>query len=95
MKLSHEEVRRIAKLARLGLTDAEVAKFSVQLSDILSHAKMLEEVDTSAVEPAAQITGLGNVLFKDEVVASDKAEALLAQSPQPVKNGLIKVKNVF
>lgn len=95
MQLSHEEVRKIAKLARLGLTDAEVAKFSVQLSDILSHAKMLEEVDTSKVEPAAQITGLGNVLFKDEVVPCDKAEALLAQSPQQIQDNLIKVKSVF
>ena len=95
MKLSHEEVRKIAKLARLGLTDAEVAKFSVQLSDILSHAKMLEEVNTDNVEPASQITGLKNVIFKDEVVICDHAEKLLGQSPQQIESGMIKVKNVF
>jgi len=95
MKLSHDEVRKIAKLARLGLTDAEVAKFSVQLSDILSHAKMLGEVNTDSIEPTSQITGLKNVIFKDGVVISDHAEKLLEQSPQQVENNLIKVKNVF
>ncbi len=95
MKLSHDEVRKIAKLARLGLTEAEVAKFSVQLSDILSHAKMLEEVNTDKVEPASQITGLKSVIFKDEVVVCDHAEKLLEQTPQQVQDNLIKVKNVF
>jgi aspartyl-tRNA(Asn)/glutamyl-tRNA(Gln) amidotransferase subunit C len=95
MKLSHEEVRKIAKLARLGLTDAEVAKFSGQLSDILSHAKMLEEVDTDNVEPSSQITGLKNVIWKDEVSACGYSESLLGQSPQQVQGNLIKVKNVF
>jgi len=95
MKLSHEEVRKIAKLARLGLTDAEVAKFSVQLSDILSHAKMLEEVNTDNVEPSSQITGLKNVIWKDEVGNCDYSEKLLGQSPQQVQGNLIKVKNVF
>jgi len=95
MKLSHDEVRKIAKLARLGLTDAEVAKFSVQLSDILSHAKMLEEVNTDNVEPASQITGLKSVIFKDKVVVCDHSEKLLEQTPQQVQDNLIKVKNVF
>ena len=48
MKLTKDEVKHIAKLARLGLTDAEVAKFQTQLSDILSSAAMLDEVDTDA-----------------------------------------------
>lgn len=95
MKLSHEEVRKIAKLARLGLTDAEVAKFSVQLSDILSHAKMLGEVNTDNVEPTSQITGLKNVIFRDEVDACGYSEKLIGQTPQQVQDNLIKVKNVF
>lgn len=95
MKLNHEEVRRIAKLARLSLTADEVIKFSNQLSDILSHAKMLEEVDTQGIEPVAQITGIENTLFKDEVIPSSFAEALIHQSPQPIEDGLIKVKSVF
>jgi aspartyl-tRNA(Asn)/glutamyl-tRNA(Gln) amidotransferase subunit C len=95
MKLSHDEVRKIAKLARLRLTEDEVAKFSDQLSDILSHAKMLEEVETDKIEAASQITGLKNVIFKDGVEVCDHAEALLGQSPQQIQDRMIKVKSVF
>ena len=95
MKLTTEEVKHIAKLARLGLTDEEVEKFSSQLSDILSHAKMLDEVDTSNVEPIAQITGLKNVLSEDDKKDCEFTDELLKQSPQDVQDNMIKVKSVF
>ena len=95
MKLSAEEVKKIAKLAKLELTDAEVDKFAGQLSGILSHADMLSEVNTDGVEPIAQITGLQNVSFADEVDQSDLADKLLEQSPMPIQNHMIKVKNIF
>ena len=95
MKLTPDEVKHIAKLARLGLTDEEIGKFSTQLSDILSHAKMLEEVDTENVEPIAQITGLKNVLFEDGEKNCEFTDELLKQSPQDVQDNMIKVKNVF
>lgn len=95
MQLSHDEVRKIARLARLGLTDQEVDKFSKQLSDILGHAKMLNEVDTEGVEPIAQITGLTNVTFTDEPKPCGSADELLKCSANPVKDRLIQVKSVF
>ena len=95
MKLTDDEVKHIAKLARLELSDEEVDKFGKQLSDILSQAKMLEEVDTEGVEPIAQITGLKNVTYKDEVQPCDLADKLLEQSPMPIESHMIKVKNVF
>ncbi len=95
MKLSAEEVRHIAKLARLGLTDQEVEKFSVQLSDILSHAKMLDEVDTRKVEPVAQITGLQDVFYEDRQKDCVYMDELLAQSPQQIQEHMIRVKSVF
>lgn len=95
MQLSRDEVRKIARLARLGLTDDEVEKFSKQLSDILSYAKMIDEVDTSGVEPIAQITGLTNVTFKDEVSSCENSDELLRCSPNPIKNHMIQVKSVF
>lgn len=95
MKLTSEEVKHIAKLARLGVSDDEVEKFSTQLSDILSHAKMLDEIDTSNVEPIAQITGLQDVFFKDEVADCKYSDELLAQSPMEVQNNMLKVKSVF
>jgi aspartyl-tRNA(Asn)/glutamyl-tRNA(Gln) amidotransferase subunit C len=95
MKLTHDEVKRIAKLARLELREDEIEKFSRQLSDILSHAKMLEEVNTTNVEPISQITGLTNVIFKDEPNTCAFTDELLKQTPQEVKDHMIKVKNVF
>ncbi|MBN2306363.1 Asp-tRNA(Asn)/Glu-tRNA(Gln) amidotransferase subunit GatC [Candidatus Peregrinibacteria bacterium] len=95
MKLTSDEVKHIAKLARLELSDEEVKKFGEQLSGILSKAKMLEEIDTSKVEPIAQITGLKNVTYKDEVQSCDLADKLLEQSPMPIQDHMIKVKNVF
>jgi aspartyl-tRNA(Asn)/glutamyl-tRNA(Gln) amidotransferase subunit C len=95
MKLTSEEVKHIAKLARLKLTHEEVEKFGQQLSGILSNAKTLEEVDTSKVEPIAQITGLKNVTFEDKEQPCELANKLLEQSPMPIQDHMIKVKNVF
>ena len=95
MKLTSEEVKHIAKLARLELTDDEIGRFSKQLSDILSHAKMLDEVNTDNVEPISQITGLKNASFKDEEKGCEFTDALLQETPQEVQDHMIKVKNVF
>ena len=95
MALTKDDVKHIAKLARLGLSEAEVEKFQEQRSGILEHAKMLEEIDTTNVEPIAQITGLRNVSFKDEVKHCEVKAELLEQSPMDKQDGMIKVKNVF
>jgi len=95
MKLTHDDVKNIAKLARLELTDTEIEKFSAQLSDILSHAKLLDEVDTENVEPIAQITGLESVTFEDVVKDCEFSDELIEQTPQEVQDHMIKVKNVF
>lgn len=85
-QLSHDDVRHIAKLARLNLSDAEVKKYSGELTNILGYIDMLKEVDTSSVEPTAQVTGAGNVAREDSVYTSPLAEpdALLATSPLPI-----------
>lgn len=93
--ITKEEVKRIAKLARLKLTDEELDKFSKQLAGILEHAKMLDEVDTDNIEPIAQITGLNNVSFDDEEKGCDVTDELLDQTPQDKQDHMIKVKNVF
>lgn len=95
MPISHEEIRRIARLARLELNEKETEKFSHQLSAILDHAKMLDEVDTEGVEPIAQITGLTSVLFADQPKKEEEIKDYLTQSPQPIQDRMIKVKSVF
>ncbi|MFA6523833.1 MAG: Asp-tRNA(Asn)/Glu-tRNA(Gln) amidotransferase subunit GatC [Candidatus Peribacteraceae bacterium] len=83
--LNPEQVRHIAKLARLRLSDEEVAKFAPELSSILGYVDKLSEVNTEGVEPTAQITGLCNRSRADDI-RNDIAtpDALLATSPLPI-----------
>ena len=90
--LTEQQVRHVAKLARLSLTDDEVKKFSGQLSGVLEYVDILKEVDTDGVEITSQVTGLKNVLRKDEVVKSESTrEELLACSELEVDNNQVKV----
>ena len=83
--LSDDDVRHIAKLARLQLSDAEVKKFSKELTSILEYMEMLNEVNTENVEATAQVTGLTNALREDELRESEATtEELLACSPLPI-----------
>jgi aspartyl-tRNA(Asn)/glutamyl-tRNA(Gln) amidotransferase subunit C len=93
-KLSKEEVKHIADLARLHLSEAEVTKFQTQLSDILTYIDMLNEVDTTAVPPTAQTTGLINKLRPDEPEPSLDQQNAITQAGQ-TKNGYFKVKAVL
>jgi aspartyl-tRNA(Asn)/glutamyl-tRNA(Gln) amidotransferase subunit C len=67
VELSHDEVRRIAELAKLALTDEEVALYAGQLSKILDYFARLQEVDTSQIPPTASVLPLKNVMRADEV----------------------------
>ncbi len=94
MKLTRDEVLHIAELARLGLSDAEVGRFQEQLSEILSHADRLQQVDLSAISPTARVLDLQNVLRADEIVPSFPREAIIANAPQ-VAEGCFKVPPVL
>ena len=80
--LNREEVLRIARLARLGLTEAEINKMREQLSDILDNFQVLEQVDTSDVTPTTQSITLQNVVRDDKVAPSLPPSEILANAPQ-------------
>ncbi len=82
MKLSREEVLHIARLARLGVTDADVDKFREQLSNLLENFEALQEVDTEGIPPTAQSVDLHNVVSEDEVAPSLSPEQVLANAPR-------------
>ncbi|MBN1152330.1 MAG: Asp-tRNA(Asn)/Glu-tRNA(Gln) amidotransferase subunit GatC [Dehalococcoidia bacterium] len=82
MSLSNEEVRHIAWLARLGITDAEVERFREELSVILEHFRALEELDTASVPAAAHASLLHNILRDDTPAASLSSEEVLANAPE-------------
>ena len=94
MKLSYEQVRHIAWLARLGLSEEEVEKFSLQLSNILENFEILEQVDTADVPPATHTIPLQNVFRKDDVVESYSPAEILSNAPRQEK-GCFKVQAIL
>jgi aspartyl-tRNA(Asn)/glutamyl-tRNA(Gln) amidotransferase subunit C len=94
MGLTREEVLHIARLARIGLDDAEVTKFQEQLSDILDHFQALAELDTEGVEPTSHPLPLESVMRDDVVRPSLPREELLADAPM-AEEGALRVKAVL
>ncbi len=82
MALTPEEVRHIARLARIGLGDDEVERFQGQLSEILDYFRRLQEVDTEGVPPTAHTLAMHNVMRDDEPRPSIDKEDALANAPQ-------------
>jgi aspartyl-tRNA(Asn)/glutamyl-tRNA(Gln) amidotransferase subunit C len=82
MKLSHEQVKHIAWLARLGLSEEEVERFSLQLSNILENFEILKQVDTTNVPPATHIIPLQNIFRKDDVAESYSQAEILLNAPK-------------
>lgn len=82
MKLSREEVLHIARLARLGLTESELERFSEQLSNILENFQILQQVDTTDIPPTTQSIPLQNVTRGDETTPSLPRDEILANAPQ-------------
>ena len=86
-QLTAEQVRHIAKLARLRLSDAEVEKFAKEMTSILGYVDLLKEVDTANVPATAQVTGQVNTFREDSVHMNGTApDTLLACSPLPLSD---------
>jgi aspartyl-tRNA(Asn)/glutamyl-tRNA(Gln) amidotransferase subunit C len=85
MKISEQDVRQVAELADLKLSDGEVSRLRAELDGILAHVDKLNEVDTSGVEPLAQVlfdTNPRNTLRDDVPVPPLGNPAALANAPQ-------------
>lgn len=79
------QVRHIAQLARLRLSDEEVGTYTKELTSILGYVDMLKEVDTNGVEPTVQVTGLSHTLREDTLRSSSASpDTLLSCSPLPL-----------
>ncbi|MGQ9873757.1 MAG: Asp-tRNA(Asn)/Glu-tRNA(Gln) amidotransferase subunit GatC [Chloroflexus sp.] len=94
MALSEAEVRHVARLARIALSDEEIALMQAQLSAILDYIEMLQEVDVNNVPPTAQVTGLTTVWRPDVVGEMLTQEQALANAPDQ-QDGMFRVRAVF
>ncbi len=85
-KIDDAQVRKVAKLSRLELSDAEVEEFASQLSAILDYVEKMNELDTENVDPLAHCLPISNVLREDHAKESLGAEKALANAPQRDEN---------
>lgn len=92
--LTEDDVRHIAKLARLHLTEDEVIKFQGQLSSAIDYIEILQKVDTSDVETPPQIIGKENTFRNDETSPSFSQDETLANAPKK-KDGYFVTDAVF
>jgi aspartyl-tRNA(Asn)/glutamyl-tRNA(Gln) amidotransferase subunit C len=94
VKLERATVEHIAALARVGLTSEEIERMRDQLSAVLEHISMLEEVDTDEIPPTAQVIELTNVMREDIVQPSLPVELVLLNAPRS-EDGYIRVNAVL
>ncbi len=82
--ISEEQVRHVANLARLGLTEEEIGRMGGELGAILDSIEKIRELDLSDVPPTANPLNLSNVLRSDEPRPELPREEALSQAPEPV-----------
>ena len=88
------DVRYIARLARLELSDEEVARYQSQLGNVLTFVEALRRVDVSGVEPTAHASPVFNVFRQDEAQGSFTAQEALANAPRQANNLFVVTKVV-
>lgn len=94
-KIDVAKIKQIAHLSRIGISEAEAAKYAEQMESILDYMKILEEVNTDGVEMTSQVTGLQSVTRPDVVIVETVPAELLAASVLPKVSGQIAVKAVI
>jgi aspartyl-tRNA(Asn)/glutamyl-tRNA(Gln) amidotransferase subunit C len=81
MRIDRETVEHVARLARLGLTEEEIERYTGQLAAILEAVAALQKVDTSGVGPTASILDLQDVLREDELRPGLSTQQVLQNAP--------------
>lgn len=94
MRLTTEQVRHLALLARLGMTDQEVELMRDQMSNILDSFDVLQQVDTEGVEPTGHSADLQSVMRDDKAAPSRPRDDVLANAPHS-EGEFIRVKAVL
>lgn len=94
MKISAEEIKKIALLSRLEIKEDQMDAVGKQLNDILSYMDLMSQVDITDVQPTAHAVSLSNVMRDDVPQKSISNEAALQNAPEP-DDGYFKVPKVI
>ena len=81
-KINSEDVRNVARLARLELNEEQITKFTVQLEKILEYVDQLEGVDTKDIPPTTRAVEVVNVMRDDKINTTKVREELLNLAPE-------------
>ncbi|BCE05495.1 MAG: Asp-tRNA(Asn)/Glu-tRNA(Gln) amidotransferase subunit GatC [Bacillus sp. (in: Bacteria)] len=93
-RISIEEVKHVAHLARLAITDEEAAMFTEQLDSIISFAEELNEVDTENVKPTTHVLQMKNIMREDVPGKGLPVEDVVKNAPDH-KDGYIRVPSIL
>ncbi|WP_100371684.1 Asp-tRNA(Asn)/Glu-tRNA(Gln) amidotransferase subunit GatC [Bacillus sp. FJAT-45037] len=93
-RISTDEVKHVANLARLAITDEEAVKFQGQLDAIITFAEKLNELDTTGVEPTSHILNMKNVLREDKPSEGLPIKDVLKNAPDH-EDGHIRVPSII
>lgn len=93
--ISSDDVKYVAALAKIAITDEEAVKLTKELDAILGYVKQLDAVDTTGLEPTYQVTGLKNVTRPDEVIDYGTTRDDLLKNAPRQRDGYIEVPKVL
>jgi aspartyl-tRNA(Asn)/glutamyl-tRNA(Gln) amidotransferase subunit C len=94
-QLTRDDVLKLARLARLSLTDEEVEEFAKELTDVLQYVEQLSKVDVAGLAPTSQVTGLKNVMRDDTIIDYGVSPEDLLRNVPHTQDGQIKVKRMI
>ncbi|MCM3598212.1 MULTISPECIES: Asp-tRNA(Asn)/Glu-tRNA(Gln) amidotransferase subunit GatC [Bacillaceae] len=93
-RISKEEVKHVANLARLAITEEETEMFTNQLDAIITFAEQLNELDTTGVEPTTHVLEMKNILREDKAEKGLPVEDVVKNAPDH-KDGYIRVPSIL
>ncbi len=94
-KISLDEVKKLARLSRISLSDEEAESLRVELGSILEYVEKLSDAETNGLEPTSQVTGLTNQMRKDEEKDYGTSREDLLKNAPDSQDGYIKVRRVL
>ncbi len=94
-KIIKDDIIKVAKLAKLQLSDSELEKFFIEIKEILEYVNILDNLKIANLEPTNQVTGLVNVWRDDEIIDYGYQPVELLSNVPDQENGYIKVNRVI
>ena len=94
-KITDADIRKLATLSRLKLTDDEIPKYKQEISSIMQYVEILQDVDLSGLEPTSQVTGLQNVIRADELIDYKVTPKQLLSNAPATQEDQLKVNRMI